>query len=427
MAGGKRALVVSLGADTKYAEAVGRVVALTNPQILRFILGKGPRSEAMQKAVEKIVEKSSPADVDVKFEHLRSPENFDRAFDKALGVIDELLGSGVEPGMLSVDFTAGTKAMSAGLAVAGLQREVASLIYVGGKRGKDGKVIPGTESVNVSMRPMAERAKGLLRDAVKAFNARHYKEALRLAKKCEDMRVQTEADLAARVGRLAKAYWLWDALDWKGANESLDGFQRADMKALGIAEALGRNKEGLKELVRCGEQDRFAHAQVVDVFLGAKRRLKRGEPTEAVAWLYRCLELLAQVTLWKERNIDTRDVHISLLPQGMRDYYESLREDRTLRLPLWKAYGLLKRLELRVGELADDERFRRLVYQRNDSAMAHGLGKIREESAEEHVSFLEEVVREYVPESEEWSKNLRHPMLPEGVVGAAEGTARARG
>ncbi|HFB98677.1 MAG TPA: hypothetical protein ENJ62_06015, partial [Bryobacterales bacterium] len=92
------------------------------------------RIEGLQVTVSPLPAPGLEDDADACFAH------YDR-------VLAQLIESGVKPEEIVVDFTRGTKAMSAALVLAAAGRGVPQLRYITGKRDARGTVLPGEEQV----------------------------------------------------------------------------------------------------------------------------------------------------------------------------------------------------------------------------------------------------------------------------------------
>lgn len=128
---------------------------------------------------------------------------------------------------------------------------------------------------------------------------------------------------------------------------------------------------------------------VQDVLDNAKRRLEQKRFDDAVARYYRATEMLAQVRLRSGYGVRTGDVKPGLVPEGpVREWLESQRlpprhagEVRPIQLALYNSYELLVKLDDPLGKYFDANREDLLVVieARNESLFAHGLSPITEE------------------------------------------------
>ncbi|SFM73638.1 TIGR02710 family CRISPR-associated CARF protein [Thermodesulforhabdus norvegica] len=122
---------------------------------------------------------------------------------------------------------------------------------------------------------------------------------------------------------------------------------------------------------------------VVDLMLNAERRAAQRRYDDAVARLYRAVEMLAQRRLQKEYGIETGDVDPEKIPQSVREKYKS-DEDGKIRIGLRMAYTLLFDLGDEVGRLFMDEENRIIdaLKKRNLSILAHGIIPVDEATYE---------------------------------------------
>lgn len=116
---------------------------------------------------------------------------------------------------------------------------------------------------------------------------------------------------------------------------------------------------------------------VEDVLLNAERRAILARYDDAVARLYRALELLEQVRLWEAYGIKTGDVDLEKLPETVRPQYENSRSPAgKIQLPLFRAYTLLQAFpDDPIGKLFESSvnRIQNALQVRNYSILAHGL------------------------------------------------------
>jgi CRISPR-associated protein (TIGR02710 family) len=131
-----------------------------------------------------------------------------------------------------------------------------------------------------------------------------------------------------------------------------------------------------------GQARATGYEPVLDVVLNAERRASRGRFDDAVARLYRAIELLAQTRLKKrDPPLDSSDLDLEKLPEPIQPKYQRMRELNELRgwgskvqIGLVSDYVLLQELGDPLGRvyapLAD--RLRQALENRNQSILAHG-------------------------------------------------------
>ena len=277
-----------------------RVVLL--PSRLTEVFARALQERASSPAVtmDPLPERGQENDADACFGH----------FDQ---VLEQLGADGFRPGDIVVDFTRGTKAMSAALVLAATGRNVPILRYVHGERRDErGMVVPGTEAIGeirttlATARRRLDRAAHLMRcgdfSAVIEFLPDRSGPFARLFP--ERFRVEARALRAA-----AEIYAAWDRLDYRNAVEMLD---RCGETAAGAGEfaTTPAMRGWLRRLARKPEQDRheemaaYLRALACDLLANAERRLRDRHFEDALLRAYRVLELVGQIRLF-DRGYDS--------------------------------------------------------------------------------------------------------------------------
>ena len=89
---------------------------------------------------------------------------------------------------------------------------------------------------------------------------------------------------------------------------------------------------------------------VVDLLNNASRRAEEGKYDDAVARLYRCIELIAQIKLKERFGIDTSDVDLKLIPEEVKDELERKRDEKgRIKIGLSDSYKLLSAFNDELG------------------------------------------------------------------------------
>jgi CRISPR-associated protein (TIGR02710 family) len=285
-----------------------------------------------------------------------------------------------------VDFTGGTKCMTAGLALLA-HRWQCKFSYVGGsERTKDGVgiVLSGREQIRHALNPWNALGRTTAEDALLLFNrsffaaaVSHLDDAVR--KITEDSAKRELATLKV----LAEAYAAWDRFDHKTAVTQLKIVRKNknDLLALlghsskqSLTEHVDRNLEMLCDLIDdTTKRDRM----VVDLLANAKRRADEGRHDDAVARIYRAVEALAQNRLSAGHQIESDRVPVARLEGELQRKSALARDDGTVALGLQDCYALLHQLEDDLGkrfvELGWGDPQRSPLMARNQSILAHGF------------------------------------------------------
>ncbi len=313
--------------------------------------------------------------------------------DRALAAIDAALAAEIGAGrQVTVDYTGGTKTMTAAMVLAATAHEGVRLQFMSGRRPDLHRVEPGTEAA-VAM-PVELIGLARLFATARAFVGRRNYAAAR--------DVITGADDALAGGRAARppaswrkriaawGGWLatmaaWDRFDHAGALRSLQhGLDCGHLWAEGLA--AGGFAARLEALAAtAGNPDPVF---LEDLWLNAGRRAALGQFDDAVARLYRLAEAAVQCRLWSRHGVRTGDVDPAVLREAGLPLPE-VRETRDGRetsvLALTPALDLLRALDRSDAVAAfwlDNAGGRFLAPpwqgERNRSILAHGFRPLGE-------------------------------------------------
>lgn len=290
-----------------------------------------------------------------------------------------------------VDFTAGTKCMTATLALVA-RRWPCQFSYVGGQqrtKGGVGVVETGTERVVYSAKPWDALGYQAVEDAVTVFNHGGYAAAAHLldgaVKNAGKPEVKREL---ATLKAVIDAYAAWDRFAHRKAEHHFaDALKnRNDLAAIFPHEAsalLTRLQQHRDRVAKLTELNEPTVEWVVDLMDNARRRAAEQRFDDAVARLYRACEALAQVRLRENHDIpDTKAVSLAQLPDVLRTEWANRgRDNGCFAIGLQDAYRLLKERGDELGRkffelgLADEES---PLAARNQSILAHGFEPVNE-------------------------------------------------
>ncbi len=376
-----RGLIISLGTGPGVENAIAKSIRHANPTDLVFIA-----SETSRATLERVSAVLGCSLEDAQC--ITADENdVEECYKATLNAIRLLQKKGLPASDIALDFTSGTKAMSAGLVLAATAMEVGSVVYVYGRRGSDGRVITGTERI-CAFDPLAPWIDVRAKLVKEFFNLYQFHAALRLLEEMEekvhDEKARGAIDAACH---LVRAYDAWDKFDHEHA-----GSHFAQIKSLNQLQwwsiALQDNRAFLGSLLEEKKRardtrqlrDRFSLDRIVDLLLNAERRAQEGKFDDAVARLYRFTEMLAQARL-AQHNIDTSAVDVGLVPEVFREELERARnaETRRIEIPLAKSYALLEGLGDPLGAaFRENNNLKNYLKRRNSSILAHGVEPITE-------------------------------------------------
>jgi len=356
-----------------------------NPDKIVFF-GSEESIETVESLKEQYYEKKGKELENYEFVGLKDIDDFYECYTR---IEEEVKEEEKEGNEIIIDYTSGTKTMTTSAAICAMLYQK-KLSLVAGKRGENGVVIPGTEAARVQ-NLFAAYDKYLLDRAKEAFNSYRFGEAMGYLDRIVALEDKEEYK------KLVKAYDLWDKFEHEKAFQMLTGVKAGET---------AYNKSFLGRLTNAGEREDFI---LVDLMNNARRRMEEGKYDDAVARLYRTVELIAQYRLKMKYEIDTSDVdtwHLKTLGMERKvlEKYEELRDEKgKIKLPLRKDFELLQDLGDEVGKkFLEDKKMQDLLSRRNNSILAHGLVPVKREDAER----MFESVREYVELVVEDAKGL---------------------
>ncbi len=313
--------------------------------------------------------------------------NADACFGHFDSVLARLIDDGFKPSDIVVDFTRGTKAMSAALVLAALGRDIPVLRYVhSGQRDERGMVIPGTEKVGqirtnlVTERRRLDQAERLMGhgDFGAVIELLPHLDGPFAGLFSERFRVQAEALRSA-----AYIYVAWDRLGYKAAVEALDrrGALAKEAGRFAPTPEMSKWLRRLDQRLNPNPRNRSGHATmaahlrelVCDLLANAERRLRDQHFEDALIRAYRVLELIGQIRLFDQgynsADLPPNDAAIkalSFITDGKKGKLQVSR------------YQAVKLLEYLGDPLADqliqfDRHSESQTSRRNDSILTHGF------------------------------------------------------
>ena len=236
--------------------------------------------------------------------------NADACFGHFDSVLARLIEDGFTPSGIVVDFTRGTKAMSAALVLAAIGQDIPVLRYVHSERRDErGMVVPGTEKIGEIQTTLAT-ARRRLDLAADLMRRGDFGATIELLPDLdgpfaglfpEKLHVKAAALRAA-----ARIYAAWDRLNYKEADEAMKqlGPMAAEAGEAGEFAPIPEMRQWLARLARQPNQTNYEdmklylRALACDLLANAERRLRDGHFEDALLRSYRVLELIGQIRLF---------------------------------------------------------------------------------------------------------------------------------
>ncbi|GIW29287.1 MAG: CRISPR-associated protein [Meiothermus sp.] len=340
---------------------------------------------------------------------LDDPEDLGEVFRKGRLALQKALEW--EARAIVADITGGTKTMSAGLVLA-LTGQGVTFSYVGGEaRDGQGRVKSGSERLR------------LLEDPTYRYGLREWEGFRRAWNQCDYRAAQEFLDeLLARpltpsekrfyehLKGITEGMLEWDLFYHKAAWQKLEAHLEP---ALAIAEAWGHGTKvrALQELQQAkarlrailDREGKPTFALLADLLANAQRRASRGRYDDALARLYRAVELAAEADLYERTGIELR------LASTYPDKLQDLAGRKTPGLK--EALGLAFEIDTRLGntgtlaqQLYGDysSQLQGLLQQRHSSILAHGVKPVKPEALKGLQDYLGEKGLEAAPAWPNW-------------------------
>ncbi|MDW8049173.1 MAG: TIGR02710 family CRISPR-associated CARF protein, partial [Nitrososphaerota archaeon] len=155
---------------------------------------------------------------------------------------------------------------------------------------------------------------------------------------------------------------------------------------------INRNKRFLGQLKTKLEKHSEPEPYLIaDLINNAERRARKEQKyDDAVARLYRTIELIAHYLLKKFYGIDPANVDAAALPKNLLVDFGIPEGMKSLKLALEKSYKLLEAKGHEIGKkYVEDRKLRDLLSKRNTSILAHGLEPVKEET---YIELREKVI-----------------------------------
>jgi CRISPR-associated protein (TIGR02710 family) len=408
-----KAMIVSVGGSP---EPIIIALREQQPEFVCFF--------ASQQSIDEVAGIKQGADfsgTDAK-ELVENKEDLVQCYRTALRCIDRVRARGIALDETVVDYTSGTKPMSAALAMAAASHGV-RFSYVGGTRrtkGGLGIVESGSEQRRMDHNPWQLFAVEEKRRVAQYFNSHQYAAAAAALTALVPRLLEPDRSLLEALTEVTEGYAVWDRFDHRAAWRRLGEARKKLAERVRFADqrhydellaALNAHVEFLTSLRENTDHFRRSHLQVVgDLVANAERRIEEEKFDDAVARLYRAVELRGQVAFESAIGTSTSKVAPAQLPETLRDEYQARYGDRgseLLRLPLFATYRVLDVIGDPTGVIFRDQRknLDELLEARNTSILAHGLRPLSADRAQRML----DVARRFLPSDLELP---RFPRLP---------------
>jgi len=217
----EKVMVITVGTGREgsdIAQAINLSISTQNPKVVYFIVSVISEESTLPFVLDKIDQN----EIEVQkylYDEVNDVEKLCRKYGELL---DKIINRRYQRNKIVVDYTSGTKAMSAALISAALTREIGTISYIYGERDKGGRVIPGTERSSI-LSPSALYTEQRIKLFVEFFNKYQYESAIDVLNSINihpDFKEKSELYIT-----LASAYSYWDRFQFKEALNLLDNIE----------------------------------------------------------------------------------------------------------------------------------------------------------------------------------------------------------
>lgn len=295
-----------------------------------------------------------------------------------------------------VDFTGGTKAMSAAMALTASRWQGCVISYVGGnERTKDGVgvVVDGQEQISHAHNPWAALGYLVEEQIRPLFNNGSYAAASRLLTPARDAADSPRKEEIQAIVLLCDFFEAWDTFQHRNAlkkiplvNKNWNNFVLGSEVKRKLGEWFDKHQSTLKQLCT-DDAPENREALAIDLIANAGRRIRQGACDDAVARLYRAVEALAQARLCGHGFSNTDAVPLEKIPEALQSEWRDRARDGNgcIKLGLQDGYKLLSALGDGLVETFADLKLNDPVKSplvlRNASILAHGYQPVSSEAA----------------------------------------------
>lgn len=338
--------------------------------------------------------------------------DFELCYQTARVAIQKALAT-PEPRRIVVDITGGTKTMTAALALAASDHQL-EFAYVVSAKQADGSFIHNTEQVRPFNNPLHKYHIRELERLQNSFNAGDFRATFETITTILERSAGDDYDTAffEALRKLIQAFERWDLFNHRDASDLFASAIKI-LKPLAAAKPnawrawlveIAKLQDSLLALKAAKKDSSMVLMQ--DLLANADRRIARGEYDDAVARMYRAVDLYAEILL-EGAGVIVNGTHYKLPARAMQVFHDFKEYQRkpgnTLKLNgVYEVARLASLLEpIRGGALfraLESGSLEGALEQRNKSILAHGFEPISKSAAEQlRLVLLEEFKLESFP------------------------------
>ncbi|MGC9517454.1 MAG: TIGR02710 family CRISPR-associated CARF protein [Methanomicrobiales archaeon] len=399
----KRALFMTVGTgigDSKdgiHSLAHGLLYSIKHNRPDKIVFfGSELSKETVESVKKQYMDDLNEGFMENEFIKIENVDEFNHCFNQIKNKIEEYSDFEV-----IIDYTSGTKTMTMSAAICSLLYHK-DLVLVYGDRGKNGLVTSQTEEMKTQNLYLVYD-QILFEEVIKLFNHYRFQTAI------ETLEKTVSLEDKGPYLTLIKGYQAWDLFDHQKCKEYLT---KPEVKKIGKIKDNVNQNLWIVGIISDPQQDNKSSYLVADLINNAVRRGEEKKYDDAVARLYRTIELIAQCILNDKYNLNTSSINRQQLSDLEKvQMFKNNKQDK-IKIGLQDSYKLLRLRDEAIGEdFIEDNRMKDLLQKRNNSILAHGLETIPKEIYEELLSKTMEYASMVFTDLEDLMDKAKFPKL----------------
>lgn len=304
--------------------------------------------------------------------------------------IQELKEKSFSSSDIIADYSSGTKPMAAALVYSAIEHNIESISYVYGTRDAKGKVKKKSERIH-SISPNAFYTDRKMDQAIHFFNNHQYSSAIEIVDSISSIHPDYEEKVSV-FKKYSELYMEWEHFNFENAFTILNTVSKNKLSNdLFKKKLIEEHKTTLYKLQMTKDA---CEEMVFDLYSNAYRRIQEGKYDDAVARLYRCLEMIGQVAIFQKYDIKNDKFPYSKIPKNLKIHFKSKKnKDNTVKMSLLETFQILKEISHPISKkfFEREGEIKKLLHVRNHSILAHGIKPITQKKAEDLFTILAEV------------------------------------
>lgn len=388
----KKVLLMTIGTGangTDIAHGLAFSIKETNPNFLVLIGSK----ESLDSTFNHLISILEKEDIKIEYETKTIDEinDFEKLHFIFSDFISELINKGYKKNKISVDYTSGTKAMSAALVSAALKSEISSISYIYGDRGEGGRVKAGTERRSTLI-PSKIFSEDKYKKAIEYFNSYQYEICMEFINKNE-----FHPDYSEKINLLKKLSVVFNNWDKFNFNIAFNKISEIDTELLKKLNLKGKFENIIKPLLFKLKEDNLSEEKILDLIKNAERRSIEKKYDDAVARLYRALEMIGQFQFEKIFHCKTNNININneKFSSEIKDYIKTIPPSRNneINLALFNTFKVLELFGNEIGLrfIKNNDTMNKYLSMRNNSILAHGVSPLNENNYIDFNNLINEI------------------------------------